>query len=127
MTVDFLVPVEVPWTGAGLTPRPQSGPRCAPHTRAPDSDVEIAAPPTGLGRSEEEIGILLKRSQGEPLTHTLLYRAVPRQLVYAFLCSGQGNGAFSSMDLARNERGLLQKVFQPIPLPKPAPTFFGGA
>lgn len=60
VTVDFLVPVEVPWTGAGLTPRPQSGPRCAPHTRAPDSDVEIAAPPTGLGRSEEEIGILLK-------------------------------------------------------------------
>lgn len=36
VTVDFLVPVKVPWKGAGLTPRPQSGPRCAPHTRAPD-------------------------------------------------------------------------------------------
>lgn len=127
VTTDFLVPGEVLWKGAGLTPKPQSASRYAPPTRASDYDGAIRAAPRGLGRSEEEIslqeplGCRTPGSQGEALTYTVL-------------CSPQtaGRREFQLHDL-RNEQtlcretGLLQKVLQPTPLPKPIPPFFCGA
>lgn len=107
VTTDFLVPAEVLWKGAGLTPKPQSASRYAPPTRASDYDGAIRAAPRGLGRSEEEIslqeplGCRAPGSQGEALTYTLLYCALPKQL---------GDGSFSSMTLGMNRPCVVRQV-----------------